>query len=134
MLNINSATYNELIDVKGIGEVSAKYIIEYREKNGDFTSIGQLKYVLGFGKAKANKMAKFLKVTDDEIVKFNTTLEFDFNSDDFIDRGIDLEKIIEAKLHFNTTDNEWLPRYHTKFLHKGADGLFRCEVEVILTV
>ena len=38
-VNINTATVEELSQLKNIGEVKAKAIIEYREANGDFAKI-----------------------------------------------------------------------------------------------
>jgi len=48
-ININSATQKELMTLKGIGEVRAKQIIEYRERSGPFRSIEDLKRVKGIG-------------------------------------------------------------------------------------
>ena len=48
-ININTATQEELMTLKGIGEVRAKQIIEYREKSGPFRSTGELKKVKGIG-------------------------------------------------------------------------------------
>ncbi len=55
-LNINTASAGELIKVKGIGETTAKRIIEYREKNGGFSKIEDLMKVKGIGKGKFEKM------------------------------------------------------------------------------
>jgi len=48
-ININSATQEQLMTLKGIGEVRAKQIIEYREKSGPFRSIDELRKVKGIG-------------------------------------------------------------------------------------
>ncbi len=49
-ININTATAQQLSDgLDGIGEVMAKRIIEYREKNGRFHSIEEIKNVQGIG-------------------------------------------------------------------------------------
>ncbi len=50
-ININIATKNELMNLNGIGESKAKKIIEYREKNGGFKSIEEIKKVSGIGEA-----------------------------------------------------------------------------------
>lgn len=55
-ININTANEQELQTLKGIGEVKAKSIIEYREKNGKFQSIDDLKNVDGFGEKTVNKL------------------------------------------------------------------------------
>lgn len=48
-VNINTATESELTTIPGIGKVKAKSIIEYREQNGNFKSIDELKEINGFG-------------------------------------------------------------------------------------
>ncbi len=49
LININSATKDELLTIKGIGESKANSIIEYREKNGKFKNIEDIKMVEGIG-------------------------------------------------------------------------------------
>lgn len=48
-ININTATVAELTTLKGIGDAYAQRIVEYREANGPFTSIEQIKEVKGIG-------------------------------------------------------------------------------------
>ena len=48
-VNINQAGRNELMDLRGIGEVRAGDIIEYREEHGRFESKEDLKNVSGIG-------------------------------------------------------------------------------------
>ncbi len=47
LVNINTATVQELTSVSGIGESRALAIIDYREKNGRFGSIEDIKNVDG---------------------------------------------------------------------------------------
>jgi competence protein ComEA len=49
VVNINTATKEELTTVKGIGENRAQQIIDYRKKNGDFKSVDDLEKVPGIG-------------------------------------------------------------------------------------
>lgn len=49
LININSATINELKKIPGIGESKAKTIIEYRENNGKFNTIEDIQNVPGIG-------------------------------------------------------------------------------------
>ena len=49
MVNINTASATELAGLKGIGDAKAKAIIEYREKNGPFKTVDDLRDVRGIG-------------------------------------------------------------------------------------
>ncbi|WP_088105676.1 ComEA family DNA-binding protein [Halalkalibacter urbisdiaboli] len=48
-MNINTADYETLQVITGVGEVIAQRIIDYRETNGDFTRIEEIKRVKGIG-------------------------------------------------------------------------------------
>lgn len=52
LVNINTASLEELCTLDGIGEVIAGRIIEYREENGPFTSVDELINVKGIGEKK----------------------------------------------------------------------------------
>jgi len=49
MVNINTATVDELIELPGIGDVMAGRIIEYREINSGFSNINEIKNISGIG-------------------------------------------------------------------------------------
>ncbi|MBQ2872473.1 MAG: helix-hairpin-helix domain-containing protein [Bacilli bacterium] len=49
LVNINTATKEELQTIKGIGESKADSIIKYREQNGNFKTIEDIKNVEGIG-------------------------------------------------------------------------------------
>lgn len=51
-VNINTASQTELETLNGIGPSTASKIIEYREENGKFRKIEDLKNVSGIGEAK----------------------------------------------------------------------------------
>ena len=55
-VNINTANESALITLKGIGSATAKNIIRYREENGKFLSIDDIKKVSGIGESKFEKM------------------------------------------------------------------------------
>lgn len=49
IININSASLSDLQKINGVGAVKAQSIIDYREKNGGFKSIEDIKNVDGIG-------------------------------------------------------------------------------------
>lgn len=61
-VDLNSASAKELEAVKGIGPAKAKAVIEYREKNGPFKSVDDLKKVKGFGAKTLDKLRPGLSV------------------------------------------------------------------------
>lgn len=61
-VNINQATKSELETLPGIGEAMANRIIEYREQNGKFQKIDDLKNVKGIGEAKFNKIKELITI------------------------------------------------------------------------
>ena len=61
-MNINQAKQSELETLPGIGEAMANRIIEYREQNGKFQKIEDLKNVKGIGEAKFNKIKELITV------------------------------------------------------------------------
>lgn len=56
LVNINTASIEELQTITGIGESKAKSIIEYRSNNGSFKAIDEIKNVSGIGDALFEKI------------------------------------------------------------------------------
>ena len=61
-ININSCSLEELLTIKGLGDIKAEKIIEYREANGLFKSIEDIKNISGIGDALFNKIKEFITV------------------------------------------------------------------------
>ena len=61
-VNINTATKTQLTSLNGIGESKAKAIIDYRNKNGKFKKIEDLKNVSGIGDSTYQKIKDSITV------------------------------------------------------------------------
>lgn len=73
-ININTADMETLMKLNGIGKVKAKAIIEYREKNGPFKSIEEIKNVKGIGEATFQKIKDRIRVGTESRKPRNTDL------------------------------------------------------------
>jgi len=63
VININTATAEELAELKGIGLKKAEAIISYREQRGLFTSVEELILVKGIGENTVAKNRALLATT-----------------------------------------------------------------------
>lgn len=68
-VNINTAGVAELDAVKGITPKKAAAIVEYRDQNGPFKSLDELKKVKGFGDKSVAKLSKELVVGEAQAAK-----------------------------------------------------------------
>ena len=55
-MNLNTASQAELESLPGVGPVTAKSILDWRQRNGRFTSVDQLTEVDGIGPARLEKL------------------------------------------------------------------------------
>lgn len=62
LININTATLQELQKLSGIGEVMAQRIIDYRDISGGFDNISEIKEVSGIGDAIFAKLENQITV------------------------------------------------------------------------
>ena len=62
LISINTGTVEELMTISGLGESKAKAIIKYREENGEFKTIEDIKNVSGIGDALYSKIKDYIKV------------------------------------------------------------------------
>lgn len=61
-VNLNTADEKALQKLPGIGKTKAKAIIEYREKNGPFKTVADLKKVKGVGDKTVKKLSALVVV------------------------------------------------------------------------
>jgi len=59
-LNINIATEQQLIDLPGIGKVTAERILDYRKETGEFTAIEDLIAIKGISKRKLERLSSII--------------------------------------------------------------------------
>ena len=62
IVNINTASLAEIETLPGIGPSIATKIVEYREQNGKFKVIEDIKNVTGIGDSKFDKIKDYIKV------------------------------------------------------------------------
>lgn len=64
--DLNTAFEWELQSINGIGEVTARAIVEYREEHGGFSSVDELVNVRGIGQATLEKIRPFLYLNEED--------------------------------------------------------------------
>ena len=62
VVNINKASESELQQLKGIGQALASSIVQYREENGKFKAVEDIKNVPGIGENKFENIKENIKV------------------------------------------------------------------------
>lgn len=62
IVNINTATKEELMKINGIGEGKAESIVSYREENGNFNTTEDIKNVSGIGDSLYEKIKEYITV------------------------------------------------------------------------
>lgn len=62
VINLNTATVQQLDTLPGIGPVTAAAIVAWRDANGKFTSVDQLAKVDGIGPARLEKLRPLVRV------------------------------------------------------------------------
>ena len=68
-VNINTASEDDLVRIPYIGSYTARNIIEYRQENGYFTQITQIKLVKGIKEKNYKKFYKYLRISKQNEVR-----------------------------------------------------------------
>jgi len=61
-INVNTAQADELVVLPGIGDKTARAIIQHRQKHGNFSKLDELKDVSGIGDYKFMRMKGYLTI------------------------------------------------------------------------
>lgn len=62
LVNLNTATIDELVLIPGIGDITAQRIIDYRERKGNFETIEDLLNISGISKDKLKDIQHYLTI------------------------------------------------------------------------
>lgn len=62
LVNINTATLEQLQELPGIGPVTAQKIVEYRERYGNFVDVYELDEIAGIGEKTLEKLLPYITV------------------------------------------------------------------------
>ena len=62
-IDLNRADVKQLMEIPGIGEVTAQRIVEFREKHGPFGRVEDLLKVKGIGEKSFEKLRPYVKVS-----------------------------------------------------------------------
>ena len=71
-MDVNCATYDDLLQIVGIGDVLASNIIGFRDNVGKITNMDQLLEVDGIGEGKLETLKKYLYVSDADYQQITT--------------------------------------------------------------
>lgn len=118
MININSADIDKLTEVKGIGKVTAKNIIEYRENQGSLQSLQELKQIKGIGEITFEQIKTELTVAEEHTAEEKyPTVQIKFDPEEV---GIEEPE----EVHLVGDMNDWNPEDKTYSLHKNKDNIW----------
>jgi len=82
LININKASIEELTTLPSIGTTTAKNIVDYRNANGSFIKIDDIKNVKGIGSTTFDKIKNLITVNDGNEKDGSTEIEIYFSPSD----------------------------------------------------
>ncbi|MBU0924771.1 helix-hairpin-helix domain-containing protein [bacterium] len=82
-LNLQTATKEELMGIKGIGDKKADQIIEYRKTN-KINSPEDLKNIKGFGNSIVSNIEKANKTTKEKVSKKSDNMKKEMKKEDLL--------------------------------------------------
>lgn len=115
LVDINSAEFDDLLQVKGIGKVTADNILKYRRDYGGFSRLEELKNVAGIGSRKLLELKPQLTV--EGVIKIKK-VTVEFNPAEY-----DIEQ--PDVVHLVGSMNNWKPDDKSYPLQKDEDGIWR---------
>jgi len=65
-INLNQATYGQLLFIPGIGDATAQRILQYREQLDGYTSLSQLLDIHGIGESTYLRITAYLHLDEEE--------------------------------------------------------------------
>ena len=108
IVELNSATQEDLVKIPGIGESFAKWIINYRTRLGGFSKPGQLLEVWKIDVEKYAQIEPFVTVNVNQItkLKLNTVTVEELKKHPYLNWNIanSIIKIRERKKGFNSIE------------------------------
>ena len=105
MVDINTASADQLKSLKGIGPVLSKRIVKYRKKLGGFIDIRQLKEVYGLPDSTFIAIAMRLEISKEiQKIKINMASYKDLSSHPYINNNIASVIVKYRQMHSEYTD------------------------------
>jgi competence ComEA-like helix-hairpin-helix protein len=125
MKNVNNVKIKELQKIKGIGQVTAENIVNYRAQIGGFDSLEQLKEVSGVGnKSFSNLEDAFVvgAITKVEVKKIDEEPKEDLATIEFNPAEHNLSGL--GEVHLVGDMNDWNPSDKTYALERKESGIW----------
>ncbi len=116
MIDINKTNADNLTAIKGIGKVTAKNIIKYREKEEGFENLEELKNVKGIGETTFKQIKSELIIGKEiQSSKQTRTVTIEFDPDEV---GIEDPE----EVHLVGEMNDWNPQDKSYKLYRDKQG------------